>query len=219
MASPHALLTDGIAADLAVVRRVAAVGTDGVEQRQRTAAGADHEPEVAVELGDVAGHATMVLCVDLLARELERRRLARLARLLVADAELVEDRLLPGASLVLHVHVGVERHERAVLELAERVDLGQRHVVLQEQPREPAEDRRQAVERRAADAERGDQLLGLPVRERTDRGEVRAGDVIGMLLGDLLDVDPAHVGEQHHRALANPVPDDAGVVLVLDRRP
>ena len=43
-----------------------------------------------------------------------------------------------------------------------------------------------------------------------------ARDVVGMLLGDLLDVDPAHVGEQHHRALADPVPDDAGVVLVRD---
>ena len=48
------------------------------------------------------------------------------------------------------------------------------------------------------------------------RREVAARDVVRMLLGDLLDVDPAHVGEQHHRALADPVPDDAGVVLVLD---
>ena len=41
-------------------------------------------------------------------------------------------------------------------------------------------------------------------------------DVVGMLLGDLLDVDPAHVAEQHHRLLAGPVPDDAGVVLLRD---
>ena len=51
------------------------------------------------------------------------------------------------------------------------------------------------------------------------RREVAARDVVGVLLGDLLDVDSAHVGEQHHRPLADPVPDDAGVVLVLDRRP
>ncbi len=38
----------------------------------------------------------------------------------------------------------------------------------------------------------------------------------GVRLGDLLDVDAAHVGEQHHRLLADPVPDDAGVVLLLD---
>ena len=44
----------------------------------------------------------------------------------------------------------------------------------------------------------------------------RAGDVVGVLLGDLLDVDPAHVAEQHHGLLADSVPDDARVVLVLD---
>ena len=69
---------------------------------------------------------------------------------------------------------------------------------------------------RAGDAQRGDDLLGLPVAERGARGEVAAGDVVGVLLGDLLDVDPAHVGEEHHGALAGAVPDDAGVVLVGD---
>ena len=144
LARPHALRDRRVAADLAVVGRLAAVGADRVEQRQRAAAGADHEPEVAVELGHVAGHAAVVLGVDRLAGELERRRLARLARLLVADAELVQQRLLARAGLVLHVHVRVERDERAVLELAERVDLGQRHVVLDEQPRQPGEDRGRA---------------------------------------------------------------------------
>ena len=219
LGQPAGLAHRRVAADLAVVGGVAAVRADRVEQRQRAAAGADHEPEVAVELGHVAGHAAVVLGVDLLAGELERRRLARLARLLVADAELVQQRLLARPGLVLHVHVRVERDERAILELPERVDLGQRHVVLQEQPREPREDRRQPVQRRAGDPERRDQLLGLPVRERAQRREMRARDVVGVLLGDLLDVDPAHVGEQHHRPLADPVPDDAGVVLVLDRGP
>ena len=41
--------------------------------------------------------------------------------------------VLAGTSLVLHVHVGVQRYERPILELAERVDFGQRHVVLEEQ--------------------------------------------------------------------------------------
>ncbi len=43
-----------------------------------------------------------------------------------------------------------------------------------------------------------------------------AADVVGMLLGDLLDVDAAHVGEQHHRALRAAVPEHRGVVLLLD---
>jgi len=84
-----ARLGDGrVATDLAVVGGVAAVGAHGVEQRQRAAAGADDQAEVAVKLGDVAGDAAVVLRVDRLARELERRRLTGLAGLLVADAEL-----------------------------------------------------------------------------------------------------------------------------------
>ena len=47
-------------------------------------------------------------------------------------------------------------------------------------------------------------------------GEVAAADVVGVLLGDLLDVDPAHVAEQHHRALRAAVPEHGGVVLLLD---
>ena len=43
-----------------------------------------------------------------------------------------------------------------------------------------------------------------------------AADVVGVLLGDLLDVDPAHVAEQHHRPLRAPVPEHRGVVLLLD---
>ena len=122
----------------------------------------------------------------------------------------VEQLLLARAGLVLHLHVRVERDEAAVLELAERVDLGQRHVVLGEQPREPGEDRR----------DRGSARLPVtPVWAITSLArksgasievrEVAAPDVVGVLLGDLLDVDAAHVAEEHHRALADPVPDDA----------
>jgi len=43
---------------------------------------------------------------------------------------------------------------------------------------------------------------------------VGAGDVVGVLLGDLLDVDAAHVAEDEHRALCQGVVDDPGVVLL-----
>src|SRR5438552_6913364 len=65
----------GVAADLTAVGGAAAVGADGVEQRQRAAPGPDNEPEVAAELGHVARHPPVVLRIDLLARDLERRRL------------------------------------------------------------------------------------------------------------------------------------------------
>ena len=205
-----------VAADLAVVRRAAAVGAHRVEERERAAAGADHEAEVAVELGDVAGHAAVVHRVDLLAGQLELGGLARLAGLLVAHAELLQQRLLARPGLVLHVHVRVERDERAVLELAQRVDLRERHVVVHEQLRQPGEDGGDARERAAGDARGGDHLLRHVVAERLDRGEVAAADLVRLLLGHLLDVDAADGREDHHRLLAEAVPDHAGVVLLLD---
>ena len=72
------------------------------------------------------------------------------------------------------------------------------------------------VERRAGDACRRDHLLRHVVAEGLDRGEVAAADLVGLLLGHLLDVDAANGGEDHHRLLAQAVPDDAGVVLLLD---
>src|SRR3954463_2340325 len=61
------LLDRWVAADLAVVGGLAAVLANGVEERQRAAAGADDQAEVAVELGDVAGDATVAGRVDGLA--------------------------------------------------------------------------------------------------------------------------------------------------------
>jgi hypothetical protein len=45
---------------------------------------------------------------------------------------------------------------------------------------------------------------------------VRAPDVLRVRLCDLLDVDPAHVGEDQHGELARSVPSDSRVVLLLD---
>ena len=41
-------------------------------------------------------------------------------------------------------------------------------------------------------------------------------DALGLLRGDLLDVDAADRREDDHRLLARAVPDHAGVVLLLD---
>ena len=85
------------------------MGLYGVEQQ--AAAGTDHQAEIAIELGDVAGHAAVIHGVDILAGELERGGLARLAGLLVANTEVGQQRLLARTGLVLHVHVGVQGHE------------------------------------------------------------------------------------------------------------
>ena len=143
----------------------------------------------------------MVHRVDLLAGQLELGGLAGLAGLLVS-AELLQERLLARAGLVLHVHMGVERDEAAVIELPERVDLSERHVVLEEEPRELREDRRDPRERSPGHAGRGDRLLGHEVADRGNRREMAAADLVGLILGDLLDVDAADRREDHHRALS-----------------
>ena len=79
-----------VAADLRVVGRAAALGAHRVGERQRAAAGADHEPEVAVEAGVLAlDHAAVVGGVDRRHGGLEGGRLVALAGALVlVDAEL-----------------------------------------------------------------------------------------------------------------------------------
>ncbi len=193
-------LGDGrVAADLGVVGGPAALLAHGVGERERAAPRADHEADVAVEAGVLAlDDAAVIGGVDRLDGLFERgRRVVLAGALLGADAQRLEQALLTRHPLVLHLHVRIERDERAVLQLRQRVDLGERHVAVEEQLRQAREHRGGALQRSAGDAGRGDHLLGLEVRERFDRGEVAAADVIGVLLGDLLDVDAAHVAEQH----------------------
>src|SRR5262249_50589757 len=100
---PAGLRHRGVAADLAVVGRPAAVRAHGVEQRERSATRADYKTEVAVELGHVPRDAAVVGGVHLLAGQLELRRLAGLARLVLAHAQFVEQPSVTPASLVLHL--------------------------------------------------------------------------------------------------------------------
>jgi hypothetical protein len=117
---------------------------------------------------------------------------------------------------VLHLHVRVQRDELAVAQLDQRVDLGQRHVVLHEDARQPGEERDEAVELGSGHAGRGDDLLRLEVGLGEQGRDVAAPDHVRVGLGDLLDVDPAHRREDEARKLAHAVPDDSGVVLLLD---
>src|SRR5262249_16542295 len=85
LATPPALAAGGlgergVAADLRVVRGPAALAADRVGQGQRAAAGADHQPEVAVEAVVLAlDHAAVVGGVDRGDIALELRGLVGLA--------------------------------------------------------------------------------------------------------------------------------------------
>ena len=123
---------------------------------------------------------------------------------------------MAAAGLVLDVHVGVKGDEGAVLEPADRVDLGERHVVFKKELGELREDWGELVQLAARDAGRGDRLLGLEAGDGQEVRDVAAADLVGLLLGDLLDIDSADGAEDHHRLLGRAVPDDPGVVLLLD---
>ncbi len=158
----------------------------------------------------------MVGGVDRLDPALELRRLVELARLREVDPELGQQVPVAADRLILHLHVGVEGDEAAVGEPGERIDLGQGHVQVALQPGELGQHRGCAVELRAGDRAAGHRLLGLEVGDRMEVREVPPTDVIGVLGGDLLDVDSAHVAEQHHRTLRSAVPEHRRVVLLLD---
>src|SRR5262249_9386932 len=215
---PARFLDAGVAADLAVVGRPAAVLADGIEEGERATAGADHEPQVAVELAHVAGHAAVIRGVHLRALDLERGGRLCLARLLLADAELVEELRVLVACVAFQVDVAVEHQEAAVAELAEGIDLGERQVVAEEDLDQRRDDRDQAVEIVAGHADGGDRLLRTVGAPRENGREVHARHVLRVLLRHLLDVDAAHVAEDEDRQLPSPVPGDGREVLLRHRR-
>src|SRR5262245_35178381 len=153
------LLDARVAADLAVVGGAAAVLADRVEERERAAAGADHEAQVAVELLHVAGDAAMVGRIDLGAADLERGGRAGLARLLLADAEVGEQPGVLVAGVALEVDVAVEDEDAAVLGLPDRVDLGEGQVVAQEDLDQAGQDGDELAEIVAADARTANRFL------------------------------------------------------------
>ena len=136
------LLDARVAADLAVVGGLAAVLADRVEERERAAAGADHEAEVAVELDHVAGDAAVVGRVDL-ARP--RSRTAVGGRAWRVSSSPMPSSASSFACLLarvgLEVDVAVEHEEAAVLEPRQRVDLGERQVVAEEDLDQRRDDR------------------------------------------------------------------------------
>ena len=129
----------GVAADLGVVGRFAALAADGVGQGQRAAAGTDHQAEVAGEAVVLAlDDAAVVGGVDRRDVLLEVGGLVGLAGVLRGDPELgAQEPFLPPDRLVLHLHVGVEGDEAAVGQLGQRVDLGEGHVVVAEERGQP----------------------------------------------------------------------------------
>ena len=120
---------------------------------------------------------------------------------------------------VVDRHLGVERDDVAVGGDDQRVDLDQRRVVgverrveLDQHLGDPVDDVLVDAWRRRASSAR---VVGSRARRRVD---VAPDERVGVLLGDLLDVHPAHPREHRQRLLLRAVEDDRGVVLGVDLR-
>src|SRR5262249_54652526 len=150
----------------------AAVLADRVEQRERSASRANHQPEVSVELYYVAGDPAVVGGVDRCSLDFKGRRRTRLAFFLGIDAQFLENRLLAVTRVVLHVYVPVEADEAAVLEPCQGIDFSQRQTVRVENTRQGSGNLGQSIEIGSADADAADQLLGHEIGERKEGREV-----------------------------------------------
>ena len=209
----------GIAADLGVVGGPPALAADRVGQGQRAAAGADHQAEVAARSRGPCPGSRRGGRRRRSRRRCARTRSARRARGCRPGRSPARPRAAPcwRGLASFSISMWASRATKLPSASSARGLISAR--VMSRSRKSRARRARIGVARfelRAGDAGRGDHLLRLEVGDRQQVGEVAAADVVGVLLGDLLDVDPAHVAEQHQRPLCGPVPDDAGVVLLLD---
>ena len=114
--------------------------------------------------------------------------------------------------------LGVERDDLARRGDDQRVDLDQGRVEFVEGAVELHEVRGDALDDVLVDGGVDGERGGVVVGEPDQRVDVEADERVGIVLGDLLDVHPAHPREDHERHLRRAVEDDRGVVLGVDLR-
>ena len=189
------------AAEVAEVRRPAAGERDDVDRRHRQPGAVAEDADLAVELdvGDV-----------LRARE----RLERVGGILVAhlgDVRVAVERVVVDRELrVERLHLAVRRHDQ-------RVDLAEHRVEADEGVVELADDPGDLLLLgRILDAGAVDEPPGLPGLEALERVDVEADERVGVLLGDLLDLDAALRREHEQRLLGATVERQREVVLLRD---
>ena len=189
------------AAEVAEVRGAAAGHDDDVDRRHREARAVAEDPDVAVELH-----------VDdaLLARErLERVGCARVAEL--GDVRVAVERAVVDGEL------RVERLDHAVGRDDQRVDLGEHRVALDEAAVELPDDVRDLLLlARILDTGAVDEATRDPRLEAFERIDVQANERVGVVRGDLFDLDAALRREHEQRLLDAAVERDREVVLLRD---
>ena len=126
---------------------------------------------------------------------------------------------MPVERVVVDRELRVERLHLAVGRDDQRVDLAQHRVALDEGLVELLDDRGDLLLlARILDAGAVDEPARLPGLEALERVDVQAHERVGILLGDLLDLDAALRREHEERLLLAAVERDREVVLLRDVR-
>ena len=118
--------------------------------------------------------------------------------------------------VVVDGELRVDGQQPAVLRHDQRVDLGQRAVVLDEGLREALDQRDGRPVEVAVEAGREGQPARLVALEAARRVDRLAVDLLGVLLGDLLDLHPAGRRGDQHRPPGRVVDHRAEVELAVD---
>ncbi len=123
---------------------------------------------------------------------------------------------MPEHRVVVEVHLRVEREEIAVFRHDQRIDFQQRRIGGDEGVVERRHDFDRLADLRPLEAEREGELARLVRGKAETRVDVFLEDLLGRLLGDLLDLDAAFLADHQREALARAIQHDAEVQLALD---
>ena len=187
--------------------RLAAGPVHEVHRRHREPRAVDHAADVAVELDE-----REVVAAGLDVGRVLGVEVAQLLELRVAgERRVVERDLGVEADQALHLGpVGV-----VLLDHGERVDLHEVRVVGEHRPQQALRDRRAGLPL-AAEADLERELAGRVVGHPEQGIGVLVDDRVGVLDGDLLDLDAALGRADEHQPLGRPVEHDREVVLLHD---
>ena len=119
-------------------------------------------------------------------------------------------------AIVVDGDAAIRRHQLAVGQLHQRVDLGSAGVILLCQPEEADQHVGQVDLQLAADAGPAHQVTRLEDQQAGADVHMHAGHLVGVGRRDLFDAGAADAGEEDHRLLGGIVDDHAGVELAGD---
>ena len=194
-------LSRGAAADVEEIRRTGARVLDHVHRRHRQTRAIDDAADFAVQ-SDV---------VEIVFQSLRLPRIALRGVLHVDDVAPAEQRV------VVEGHLRVERQDLVVLGHDQRIDLEHRRVAIAKSAIGAENRLHRARHLLQIEAEPEGELARLKRLQPDRRLDDDLQQLVGRVLGDLLDLHAAMLGGDHAHTLELPVENIAEIDLALER--